>query len=330
MARRPRQASQGPGEVTDRLGRKISLYDWKAANIRASWLLVVVVILVLAGVGYLAARAFDPAGAAFYVGVAALVAVGQSAAAYWFSDRMALAASRARPATLKEHRYLVNVAGAVAIGAGVPTPRVYVIDSPAPNAFATGRNPEHGAIAVTTGLMELLDRQELEGVVAHEMAHIKNYDILFLSMLVAMVGALLLLRDLVLRSMRYGRMGGGMRGGMGGGRRGGRGQGGGQALALALLAVVLVVAPLLGLLLRMAVSRRREYLADATAAFITRNPEGLARALEKLRDYRGRPLEVSESVQPMFFTNPVRGLNATGLFATHPPLEERIRRLRQL
>jgi heat shock protein HtpX len=318
------QAPDGlPSESADRLGRKINLYDWKAANIRASWGLMVAVAVVLAGVAYLAAQAFDPAAAVFYVGIAVFIAVAQSGAAYWFSDKMALAASRARPATVSEHRYLVNVTEAVAIGAGVPTPKIYVIDSPAPNAFATGRNPENGAIAVTTGLMTLLDRQELEGVVAHEMAHIKNYDILFTSLLMAMVGILLLLRDLLWRSARYG----GMRG-RGGGRRG-KG-GGGQAVALALLMVALILAPLLGMLLRMAVSRRREYLADATGAFITRNPEGLASALEKLRDYKGQALEVSESVQHMFFTNPVKKFNAQGLFATHPPLEERIDRLRRL
>jgi heat shock protein HtpX len=312
-----------PTELTDRVtGHKISLYDYKTANIRYSWLLAVAVAFLLAGVAYLAAQAFDPAAAAFYVGIAVVLASLQSGVAYWFSDRMALAAARAREATADEHRYLVNVTEAVAIGAGVPTPKIYVIDSPSPNAFATGRNPENSAVAVTTGLMSLLDRQELEGVIAHEMAHIRNYDILFTSMLVAMVGALLLLRDLVYRSVRYG-------GARGRGRRQ-EDRGGGQAIAMVLLVVVMVVAPLLGMLLRMAVSRRREYLADATGAYITRNPEGLARALEKLRDYRGDGLQASEAVQHMFFVNPVMNLNATGLFATHPPIEERISRLRRL
>jgi heat shock protein HtpX len=305
-------------------GERINLHDWKAANLRASWLLALVVAAVLAGVAYLLAQAFDPAAAGFYVGIALIIAGGQSAFAYWFSDRMALAAAGAREATREEHLYLVNVSEAVAIGAGVPAPKIYVIDSPAPNAFATGRNPEHGAIAVTTGLLELLDRQELEAVVAHEMAHIRNYDILFASLLVAMVGALLVLRDVLLRGMRYG----GMRR-MGRGRGGGKGNAG-QAIAMLLLVVVLVLGPLLATLLRLAVSRRREFLADATGAYITRNPEGLARALEKLRDYKGQPLQVSESVQHMFFTNPVGKLNAQALFATHPPIEERIARLRQL
>ena len=296
-----------PDSITDGVtGRKISLLDWRAANVRSSYLLAFIMVLLLAAIGYLAV----------------VVAGVQSGVAYWLSDKIALASAGARKATLEEHRYLVNVTEAVAIGAGVPAPDIYVIDSSAPNAFATGRNPEHGAVAVTTGLLELLDRQELEGVVAHEMAHIRNYDILFLSMLAATVGAVILLRDLALRVMRFG------------GRRrgGGSGRGGGQAqlIAMVLLVVLLILAPVLATLLRLAVSRRREYLADATGAYITRNPEGLASALEKLRDYSGERLEASEGVRHMFFINPVQRLNASTVLATHPPLDERIGRLRRM
>ena len=319
-----------PDEITDpATGRKISLLDWKAANIRLSWLLAFFVVALLAAIAYLLALAVDREAAVLFIVIAVALALTQNMVAYWFSDKMALSAARARPATVEEHRYLINVTEAVAIGAGVPAPEVYVIDSEAPNAFATGRNPEHSAVAVTTGLLELLDRQELEGVVAHEMSHIRNYDVLFTSMLAATVGAILLIRDLVLRSTRYGGYGG--YGGFGGGRRRDRkDSGGGQALAMILLVVLLVLAPVLATLLRLAVSRRREYLADATGAYITRNPEGLARALEKLRDYKGDRLEVSEGVQHMFFTNPAQHFNAKGLFATHPPLDERIDRLRRV
>lgn len=309
-----------PEAITDAVtGRKISLLDWRASNIRASWFLALFVFALLALIGYLLALAVDPASAALFVGAALLLAGVQSGLAYWYSDRLALAASGARKATIEEHRYLVNVTEAVAIGAGVPAPDIYVIDSPAPNAFATGRNPEHGAIAVTTGLIELLDRQELEGVVAHEMSHIRNYDILFTSMLAATVGAILVIRDLVLRTTRYSRR-----------SRSGGGSGNAQALAMAILVLLLILAPLLATLLRFAVSRRREYLADATGAYVTRNPEGLARALEKLRDYRGGQLEVSEGVRHMYFINPVAKLNAAGLLATHPPIDERISRLRRM
>lgn len=318
-----------PNVIPDVGGGRINLLDWKAANIRYSWLLVFATTALLAAIAYLIALAIDPGSAIFFIVIAVLIAGVQSAISYWYSDKLALRASGAREASPEEHRYLVNVSEAVAIGAGVPAPKVYVIDSPVPNAFATGRNPERGAVAVTTGLMEMLERQELEGVVAHEMAHIKNYDILFTSLLAAMVGAIIVLRDLIMRSMFFGvgRRRGGMRR-MGRGRGGGKS--GGQGIAYALLIVLLILAPILALLLRMAVSRRREFLADATAAYITRNPEGLARALEKLRDYKGETLEVSDGVKHMFFINPDLKLNASGLFATHPPLAERIDRLRRV
>jgi heat shock protein HtpX len=171
----------------------------------------------------------------------------------------------------------------------------------------------------------MLDRQELEGVVAHEMAHIKNYDIRFMTMLAATVGAIIVLRDLIMHGWRYG-LGGGSRRSRGS-RDGGRQA---QAIAYLLLIALLILAPILTTLLRLAVSRKREYLADATGAYITRNPEGLARALEKLRDYNGPKLDVSEGVQHMFFTNPVKNLNANAMFATHPPIQERIDRLRRM
>lgn len=309
-------------------GRHINLLDYQAANMRGSWYLALFTLALLVAIAYLLAQVTDPGATIFFVGVAALIGVGQGVAGFWFSDKIALAASGARPATVEEHRYLVNVSEAVAIGAGVPMPKVYVIDSPAPNAFATGRDPEHSSIAVTTGLLELLDRQELEGVIAHEMAHIRNYDIRFMSMLVATLGAIVVLRDLVLRWSYFGGFGGS---GRRSSRRDSSGGGGkGQGLALILLVVLLVLAPLLGALARMAVSRRREYLADAAGAFITRNPEGLASALEKLGNYSGERLQVSEGVRSLYFVNPERRMNATGLWATHPPIEERISRLRRM
>lgn len=306
-----------PDVITDRTtGRRISLLDTQAANRRASWALFLALAALLAGAAYAAARAFDPAAAAWFVGIALVVAGVQSAVAWSMSDRIALAAAGARRASRKEERTLVGLAEAVALGAGVPAPRVFVIDDPAPNAFATGRDPSRAAIAVTTGLLELLDREELEGVVAHEMAHVRNYDIRFMSLLATTVGAIVLLRDVLWHTMRFGRRG--------------AGRGGGQAVALVVLLAVLVVAPILAALLRLAVSRRREYLADATGAYITRNPEGLARALEKLRDAGGRDLDVSEGMRHMFIVNRARGAGAGGAWSTHPPIQERIDRLRRM
>lgn len=312
-----------PDAITDpATGRRISLLDWQAGNRRASWVLAAFMVALFGAIAYLMALAIDPAAAVTFVVIAAVLAAGQSWVAYAYSDRLALAVSGARPATVEEHRYLVNVSEAVAIGAGVPTPKVYVIDSPAPNAFATGRDPRHGAIAVTKGMIDLLDRQELEGVVAHEMAHVKNYDIRFASMLAATVGAIVLLRDVAWRGMRYG----GRRRTPSSGSGGGRGQG----IAMLLLVVLLVLAPILATLMKLAVSRRREYLADATGAYITRNPDGLATALAKIRDYAGVPLQVSEGVRHLFFTNPVKKLNVHGWWSTHPPIDDRISRLRRM
>lgn len=311
-------ASRVPRMLTDpTTGRRIDLYATQANNRRASWALFLLMAGLLALIGWGLALAFDRSAAGLFVGVALVVAGVQSGVAWAFSDSIALAAAGARKASREEQRYLVNVTEAVALGAGVPTPRVFVIDDPAPNAFATGRDPSRAAIAVTTGLLERLDRQELEGVVAHEMAHVRNYDIRFLSFLAATVGAIVVLRDLVLRWLRFGR-----RRSAGGGR--------GQAIALVAVVVLLILAPIMATLLHFAVSRRREYLADATAAYITRNPEGLASALERLRDYRGTPLAASEGVRHMFIVNPILRLNARGWWSTHPPIDDRIDRLRRM
>lgn len=310
--------SRVPRVLTDRVtGRRIDLYATQAANRRASWLLFLVLIALFAAIGWLLAQAFDPTAARLFVAVAVVIAGVQSIVAWIYSDRIALAAAGARRASREEQRYLVNVSEAVALGAGVPAPRMFVIDDPAPNAFATGRNPSNAAIAVTTGLLEALDRQELEGVVAHEMAHVRNYDIRFLSLLAATVGAIVVLRDLVLRWLRFGR-----RRSVGGGR--------GNAVALVAVLVLVVLAPIMAALLHFAVSRRREYLADATAAYITRNPEGLALALEALRDYSGEPLGSSEGVRHMFIVNPIARLNGRGWWSTHPPIDDRIDRLRRM
>lgn len=314
-----------PSVITDRAtGRRINLLDWQASNRRLSWLLGLLMVGLLGAIGYVLAQVASPGSAAVFVALAAAIGAGQSVAAYRFGDRLALGAAGARPATKDEHRYLVNVTEAVAIGAGVPAPALYVIDSGAPNAFATGRDPRHASIAVTRGMIEQLDRQELEGVVAHEMAHIRNYDIRFLSMLAATVGAIVILRDVVLRWFRFGELGGSRS------RRGGRGANRGQGIMGVLLLVLLVLGPILATILRLAVSRRREFLADATGAYITRNPEGLASALEKLAAYDGPGLEVSEGVRHMFIVNPLAKHNAVDIFATHPPIRERIDRLRRM
>jgi heat shock protein HtpX len=319
-----------PNVITDgATGRRINLLDWQASNRRMSWVLGLIMVALLGAIGYLLAQVTNPGSALFFVSVAGIIGAGQSVVAYWFSDQLALGAAGARKATKDEHRYLVNVTEAVALGAGVPTPRIYVIDSPAPNAFATGRDPQHASIAVTRGLIDMMDRQELEGVVAHEMAHVRNYDIRFLSMLAATIGAIVILRDLVLRWFQFGAFGGSRsRRSSGGGS--GQGNNRGQGIMVVLLIALLVLGPILATILRLAVSRRREFLADATGAYITRNPEGLASALEKLGAYQGEGLEVSEGVRHMFIVNPLAHHNSMDLFATHPPIQQRIDRLRRM
>jgi heat shock protein HtpX len=231
----------------------------------------------------------------------------------------------ARPVTKGEYPYLYNTIEGLALSAGVPTPKAYVIDDSALNAFATGRDPKHASITVTTGLLKVMNRQELEGVIAHEMSHVKNYDIRFMMLTTVLVGLVTLLSDFILRSMWYGR---------GGGRRdeGGRG---GQAQILLLLVGFLfaLLAPFIGQLIRLAISRQREYLADANAAVLTRYPPGLASALEKIRKDPDPLVDnANKATAHLFISTPFR--DETGfvvnLFSTHPPIAERIKRLREM
>jgi heat shock protein HtpX len=260
---------------------------------------------------------WGPAGpilAAIIAGVAAFTS-------YYHSDKIILAISRARPATKAEHPHLYNTVEGLAIAAGLPTPKLYIIEDSAPNAFATGRNPEHAAIAVTTGLLGKLDRTELEGVIGHEMAHIADYDTLLMTLTVVMVGTVALVSDWMLRSFI-----------LGGRRR--RNVGGGQAGAILLLvAVVLaILSPIIAQLVRLAISRRRELLADANSARLTRYPEGLASALEKIA-MDAEPLEVAnKATAHLYIVNPLKehGGAMNNLFSTHPPVEMRVQALRSM
>ena len=250
--------------------------------------------------------------------------------AYWKSDAVALRMSRARPADPVEYARLHNLVEGLCIAAGLPKPRVYVIDDPAPNAFATGRDPRHAAIAVTTGLLEKMNRVELEGVLAHELSHVKNYDILVSTLAVTMVGVIVLLSDWTLRFLWWG----------GGRRRGGRnnGGGGGPAAILAVVGfVLLILSPLIAQLMQFAVSRRREALADVSGVSLTRYPPGLISALEKLREDTTVVHSSSRATAHLWIESPLARDPSEGrlsrinrLFDTHPPLEERIAALKEL
>jgi heat shock protein HtpX len=262
-----------------------------------------------------------------YIGLSfsVIISIIYSVLSYYSGDQLILKMTGARPVTKGEYPYLYNTIEGLALSAGVPTPKAYVIDDSALNAFATGRDPKHASITVTTGLLKVMNRQELEGVIAHEMSHVKNYDIRFMMLTTVLVGLVTLLSDFILRSMWYGR---------GGGRRdeGGRG---GQAQILLLLVGFLfaLLAPFIGQLIRLAISRQREYLADANAAVLTRYPPGLASALEKIRKDPDPLVDnANKATAHLFISTPFR--DETGfvvnLFSTHPPIAERIKRLREM
>lgn len=258
---------------------------------------------------------------------AVVIAVAMTIGSYYASDKIVLAMSKARPVEKKDYPYLYNVVEGLAIAAGLPKPRCYIIDDTAPNAFATGRNPEHSVIVVTTGLLEKLNRVELEGVIAHEMSHIKNYDVLVQTLTVVMVGVVALLSDWMLRTFWWGG---------GRGRRSSRGKGGSGGGAGAILVVVglilAILSPLIAQLIHFAVSRRREFLADASGAMLTRYPPGLASALRKIAADK-EPLEVAnKATAHLYIVNPLKDIGGAvnKLFSTHPPIEERIAALEKM
>lgn len=292
------------------------MYEQIAANKLRSAALIGVFVLLVALVGYVFGQATDWGylGLALALVVAFLMAWGS----YWYSDRIVLAISRARPVDRETEPYLVNTVEGLAIAAGLPVPRAYVIDDPAPNAFATGRNPENAAVAVTSGLLALMNRQELEGVLAHELSHVKNYDTLVQTLAAVLAGTVTLVSEWMLRSFWWG----------GGRRRDGEGAQF-QAIMLLLALALAVLAPIAAMLIQMAISRKREYLADASAAMLTRYPPGLASALRKIAADPHRLRVANKATESLYIANPLKdyggGLNA--LFNTHPPIEERIRRL---
>ncbi len=243
--------------------------------------------------------------------IAFFMALAMNFFAYWNSDKMALAMNRAREVSEAEAPELHQIVAYLAGRAGIPKPRVYIVDNPTPNAFATGRNPEHAAVAVTTGILQVLNREELEGVLGHELGHIKNRDILISSIAAVMAGAISYMATMAQWAMIFG-----------GGRDDDEG---GNPIAML---VMMIVAPLAASLIQMAISRSREFIADRTGAEICGHPKALASALQKLSTYNAqRPMQVNPATAQMYIVNPLRGGGLMKLFSTHPPMEERIRRL---
>ncbi len=292
-----------------------TLYTEQGSNIRKTWLLMTVFLVAVIAIGYgIAWYLQNPVILYAAIGIAVAMNVGS----YWFSDKLVLKMTNAVPADPRLHRDLINVVENLSITAGLPMPKVYVVNDPSPNAFATGRNPEHAVVAATTGLLTILDRTELEGVMAHELAHVGNRDMLVMTVAVVLAGFVALLADFFTRSLIFG------------GNQENR-----NPLFLVIGIVGIILAPIAAQLMQMAISRRREYLADATGALLTRYPEGLASALEKISS-SARPMKsASHATAHLFISDPFSGDKQSvwkkvgGLFQTHPPAAERIRRLRE-
>ena len=305
-----------------------TFYTLQASNRRKSAFLLFAVAAVFAVFGAAVGYALNgtPEAALGAIVIALLVAGVLSLASYYGGDSLVLTASRARQVDAESAPELVNVVRELAIAADIPMPRVHVIEDSAPNAFATGRDPKHASIAVTTGLLAKLDREELQGVIGHELSHVGNLDIRFALLVGVLVGSIALLADLLLRWTFWG--------GFGGRRRSGDREGGGgaQLIVLVIAFALAILAPIFARLVQLAVSRQREYLADATAVEFTRNPAGLERALAKIAGDR-EVLEVANrATQHLYIVNPIKQFEerARGLFSTHPPTIERINRLRAL
>jgi heat shock protein HtpX len=302
------------------------VYEQIAANRRKTILLIVGAIVLLGAVGYVLGLWYG-SGPAGLVGAVALALV-LSLGSFFGGDRLVLASTRAREVTAQDQPRLHNIVEGLSIAAGIPKPRVYVIPEQAPNAFATGRNPEHASIAVTEGLLSTMNRVELEGVIGHELAHVVDRDILVGTVVATLVGAVILISEFFMRSWWWG----GVRG-----RRGGdRGGGSIEAIIFAVGLVLLILAPIIGQIVRLAVSRQREFLADAQGALLTRYPPGLASALRKIGAASSIPMRSANNATAHLWLNQPSRVPGEGtgrlekLFSTHPPIEERIRRLEEM
>lgn len=292
-----------------------TIYTHKSENVTKTWILVGAFLVLVLGIGYfLAVQYNNPA----ILTIAIIFSIVMNIASYWYSDKIALSMARAIPAREDQYRELHNIVENLAITAGLPKPKVWIIPDSAPNAFATGRNATHASIAVTQGLLQMLDRSELEGVIAHELSHIGNRDILLQSMVAVLVGFISILADMFTRSLWFG-----------GVRSSDDDSRGSNVLAIVGI-VFIILSPIIATLIQLAISRKREYLADASGALLTRYPDGLASALRKISSY-GRPMQTaSNATAHMYISNPfgskaIQGLS--NLFMTHPPVEKRIKAL---
>lgn len=293
------------------------MYNQIAANKRNTAILIALTILIIAGLGYVFGYLYE-AGPVGLV-IAVIIAGFMSLISYYTGDHIALAVSRAREIRKDDNPYVFRMIENLCITAGIATPRVYVIEDSAMNAFATGRDPKHASIALTTGIIERLENEELEGVIAHELSHVKNFDIRLMMIVATLVGVIVLLGDFMFRAQLFG-----------GGRRRSSEEGGAQGVLFIIGIVFIILSPIIAQLIKLAVSRKREYLADASGALLTRYPQGLANALKKIAASHESLGHVSNATAHLFFASPFgegKRKFFSSLFSTHPPIEERVRAL---
>ena len=296
----------------------MTLYTQQSKNIRKTWLLMSVFLIVVVGIGWVFSQIY---GNSSFVVVAVVFSLFMNFFSYWFSDKIVLTMSGARPIKKEEDLELYRIVENLCITAGLKMPKIYMINDPSPNAFATGRNQEHAAVAVTSGLRQTLNKNELEGVIAHELSHIGNKDILISTIIVILVGFVALMSDFFLRSQFF--------------RRGRNNREGGGQIQLIMMFVgiiLAILAPIAATLIQLAISRNREFLADASGALLTRYPEGLASALEKISNSQIPLRRINKATAHLYISSPLNGGKSTHwlakLFMTHPPAEERVKILR--
>lgn len=286
------------------------MYSEIAANKRKTWLIMAGFIVVIGLLGWLFSKIY---GQPYFLYFALIFSGVYALIEYFAASKIALAVNGAHEVTKKEQPRLYRTVENLCISTGMPMPKVYVMDDPAPNAFATGRDPNHAVVAATTGLLDMMTDSELEGVIAHELGHVKNYDIRVMMIVFGLVSAIGFIADMLLRMMWF---------------RDDDRETSPVVLVIGIIAAIL--APFVALLVQLAVSRRREYLADSTGALTTRYPEGLADALEKIRDHGSAMKRQNTATAHLFFASPLKGGSVARLFSTHPPIEDRIARLRKM
>ena len=288
-----------------------TLYTEQSKNVEKTWLLMTVFLLVVIGIGFFFAQYYgNPNILYFFV----IFAVVMNITSYWYSDKIALAMNHAKEIKEQDNQELWHIVENLSITAGLPMPRLYIIDDPSPNAFATGRDKEHAVVAVTTGLLQILEKNEIEGVIAHELSHIGNKDILLSTVVVVLAGFISIIANMFLRSMFWG-----------GGRGRDNENGGGIMMLVGI--VLSILAPIVAMLIQLAISRKREFLADASGALLTRYPEGLANALIKISKVSQPMKYANEATAHLFIANPFGSKKVSNLFSTHPPVMARVNAL---